>query len=224
MYQYADVTRISGILTLIIGATAFMLPFIMATTFHCTNRKWVTLAMFIPVINCVLPYYLIYKDKKGSKLYEDYGKNVVWVNIAMYIANILALFTPMTKIRLFEGAEIDGATQFNLSDFLSNDGVLSSLIDKKDFKTIVTLIWVFIIASIIGCIINLIIRDGRKIFSLWVNIIVQGINIGIVNTLTHAFDNFSTVPGIAFTLELIIISISVISIFATIYKTSYVDN
>ena len=75
------------------------------------------------------------------------------------------------------------------------------------------MIWIFIIASIIGIIINLIFRDARKTIVLGVNMTIQGLSIYIVRWLTYAFDNYITVPSTALTLELLIIIVSVISIF-----------
>lgn len=223
--DYSTVTKFSGFLLFAIGVVSYILPIIMSTTFRCTNRKWVILSMFIPLVGWILSFYLIYKNKKESKFYEDYGKNFVWLNIILYVWSILALFTPLAKVRLLEKVDINGVTKFNLSFFLGEkDDLIGNLINKDDYKTISTMICIFIIASIIGLIINLIFRDARKIILLGGNMIIQGLNIFIVYLLTHVFDNFTTIPSTALTLELLIIIVSVISIFVTIYKTSYVDN
>lgn len=223
--DYSTVTKFSGFLLFAIGVAYFILPIVMSTTFRCTNRKWVILSMFIPFVGWTVSLYLIYKNKKESKFYEDYGKNIVWLNIILYASSILALFTPLAKIRLLEKVDINGITKFNLSFFLGKkDDLIGNLIHKDDYKIVLIMIWIFIIASIIGIIINLIFRDARKTIVLWVNMTIQGLSIYIVRWLTYAFDNYITVPSTALTLELLIIIVSVISIFVTIYKTSYVDN
>lgn len=223
--DYTTVTKFSGFLLFAISVAYFILPIVMSKTFECTNRKWVILSMFIPLVGWILSLYLIYKNKKESKLYEDYGKNIVWLNIILYISNILALFTPLAKVRLLEEVDINGITKFNLSFFLGKkDNLIGNLINKDDYKIIFTVIWIFIIASIIGLAVNLIFKDARKTIVLGVNMCTQSLNIYIVWLLTHVFDNFLTVPSTAFTLEVLIITVFVISIFVTIYKTSYVDN
>lgn len=224
MFDYAFTTKFAVFMVFAIGICYFILPIVMATTFKCTNRKWVILSMFVPIIGWVLSLYLIYKNKKQSKLYENYGKNIVWFNILLYILSIFTLFMPMAKVRVLDSLKIPGVTNFNLSFFLKNKNELIGEVVKQDeYKILIAMIWIMIISLIIGLILNLIFRDARKTFLLGANMIIQSINTCLIYTLTHIFDNYVTLPGIAFTFELFIITVFVISIFVTVYKTSYVD-
>ena len=225
LQSISGITILGGLAWFMVLATFIILPIYMACRFNCQKKGLIILSNFIPFIGWILCTYLIEKDKKQSKFFEDTGKNNVRFHIIMYALNILALFTSMAKVRHLDSLEIYGITKFNLSFFLGKkDDLIGNLINKDDYKTISTMICIFIIASIIGLIINLIFRDARKIILLGGNMIIQGLNIFIVYLLTHVFDNFTTIPSTALTLELLIIIVSVISIFVTIYKTSYVDN
>lgn len=223
--DYSTVTKFSGFLLFAIGVASYILPIIMSTTFRCTNRKWVILSMFIPLVGWILSFYLIYKNKKESKFYEDYGKNFVWLNIILYVCSILALFTPLAKVRLLEKVDINGVTKFNLSFFLGKkDDLIGNLINKDDYKITLIMIWIFIIISIIGLIVNLIIKDARKPLLIMVNTTIQMLNASIIFMFAGSFDNPITKPGIAFFWESLIIISFVISLYITVSKTSYVDN
>lgn len=223
--DYSTVTKFSGFLLFAIGVVSYILPIIMSTTFRCTNRKWVILSMFIPLVGWILSFYLIYKNKKESKFYEDYGKNFVWLNIILYVCSILALFTPLAKVRLLEKVDINGVTKFNLSFFLGKkDDLIGNLINKDDYKITLIMIWIFIIISIIGLIVNLIIKDARKPLLLMSNTTIQMLNASINFMFAGSFDNPITKPGIAFFWESLIIICFVVSLYITVSKTSYVDN
>lgn len=223
--DYSTVTKFSGFLLFAIGVASYILPIIMSTTFRCTNRKWVILSMFIPLVGWILSFYLIYKNKKESKFYEDYGKNLVWLNIILYVCSILALFTPLAKVRLLEKVDINGVTKFNLSFFLAKkDDLIGNLIYKDDYKIVLIMIWIFIIASITGLIVNLIFKDARKPLLIMVNTTIQMLNASIIFMFAGSFDNPITKPGIAFFWESLIIISFVISLYITVSKTSYVDN
>ena len=223
--DYSTVTKFSGFLLFAIGVASYILPIIMSTTFRCTNRKWVILSMFIPFVGWILSFYLIYKNKKESKFYEDYGKNLVWLNIILYVCSILALFTPLAKVRLLEKVDINGVTKFNLSFFLGKkDDLIGNLINKDDYKITLIMIWIFIIISIIGLIVNLIIKDARKPLLLMSNTTIQMLNASIIFMFAGSFDNPITKPGIAFFWESLIIICFVVSLYITVSKTSYVDN
>ena len=221
----SGITILGGFAVLLAGATFVILPIYMACRFNCQKKGLIILSNFIPFIGWILCTYLIARDKKQSKFYDDTGKNNVRFHIVMYALNILALFTSMAKVRHLDKLEIDGITKFNLSFFLGKkDDLIGNLIHKDDYKIVLIMIWIFIIASIIGLIVNMIFKDARKPLLIMVNTTIQSINAFIIFMFTGSFDNSITKPGIAFFWESLIIISFVISLYVTVSKTSYVDN
>ena len=185
--SYSALEGVSGIkifggFALFIALIGYIiLPIYMACRFNCQKKGLIILSVFIPMVGWILSFFLIAKNKKDSKYYEDTGKNVVWLHIVMYALSISALFTSMAKVRYLDKIEIDGVTKFNLSFFLGKkDDLIGNLISKDDYNIVLTVIWIFIIASLIGLVVNLIFRDARKPLLVMFNAIIQSINTYII--------------------------------------------
>lgn len=225
LQSISGITILGGLAWFMVLATFIILPIYMACRFNCQKKGLIILSNFIPFIGWILCTYLIAKDKKQSKFFEDTGKNNVRFHIIMYALNILALFTSMAKVRHLDSLEIYGITKFNLSFFLGKkDDLIGNLINKDDYKITLIMIWIFIIISIIGLIVNLIIKDARKPLLIMVNTTIQMLNASIIFMFAGSFDNPITKPGIAFFWESLIIICFVVSLYITVSKTSYVDN
>lgn len=225
LQSISGITILGGLAWFMVLATFIILPIYMACRFNCQKKGLIILSNFIPFIGWILCTYLIARDKKQSKFYDDTGKNNVRFHIVMYALNILALFTSMAKVKYLDKLEIDGITKFNLSFFLAKkDDLIGNLIYKDDYKIVLIMIWIFIIASITGLIVNLIFKDARKTLLIMVNTTIQMLNASIIFMFAVSFDNPITKPGIAFFWESLIIISFVISLYITVSKTSYVDN
>ena len=141
----------------------------------------------------------------------------------MYALSILALFTPLAKVKYFENYDIDGITSFNLSFFLGKkESLIGTFMRSDDYKLIAVLLWIMIAILVIGLIVNLIFRDARKLIG--VNAILQSLNSLMIAIFAISFNNDLTVPGMAFLLNAFISIIFIISLYVTVNKTSYVDN
>lgn len=221
----SGITMFGGFALFIALISCTILPIYMACRFNCQKKGIIILSFFIPFIGWIICPYLIARDKKQSKFYEDTGKNISWLHIILYALNILALFTTMAKVRYLDKLEIDGVTKFNLSFFLGKkDDLIGNLISQDDYNIVLTVIWIFIISSIIGLVVNLIFRDARKPLLIMVNTIIQSINTCIIFMFVYSFDNSITKPGVAFLWESLISIVFTISLYVTVHKTSYVDN
>lgn len=230
--SYSAVDNISGatilwgIALILASATFYILPIVMACRFRCKNR------VLIIVLHIVLSFFgigsivsliMIAVDKKKSQFYEDTGKNIVWFHIILYALSILVLFTPMAKVKHLEDYEINGLTSFNLGFFLGKKyELIGRLMNQDDYKLMLIMIWVIIGILALGFILNLIFRDARKLIGI--NIILQGVNAGMMMLFVGSFDNGITVPGIAFVWEGLITIAFVISLYIVTLKISYVDN
>lgn len=229
-YSAADAisgTEVLSVIALIIaGATLWILPIVMACKFECKNKK---LIIFLNIIlsfigiGSIVAFIMIAVDKKKSKYYENTGKNIAWLHIVLYALSILALFTPLAKVRYLEDYDIDNVTSFNLSFFLGEkNSIIGTFMRSDDYKLIAVLLWIMIAILVIGLIVNLIFRDARKLIG--VNAILQSLNSLMIALFAISFNNSLTVPGMAFLLNAFISIIFIISLYVTANKTSYVDN
>lgn len=233
--KMSGITILSALAMIMACATLLILPIVMALKFNCKRKKLIILlhiALFFIIgpLNSIISFILVAVDKKNSKyyaddIYKDTVKNIVWFHIILYSLNILTLFTTMAKVRYLDKLEINGITKFNLSFFLGKkDDLIGNLISKDDYNIVLTVIWIFIIASLIGLVVNLIFRDARKPLLLMFNAIIQGINTCIIFMFAGSFDNSITKPGVAFLWESMISIVFVTSLYVAVHKTSYIDN
>ena len=230
--SYSESMRISGItilsaLAMIMAcATLLILPIVMALKFNCKRKKliiFLDIILFFIGIGNIVAFIMIAVDKKNSKYYENTGKNIAWLHIVLYASSILALFTPLAKVKYFENYDINGITSFNLSFFLGKkDSLIGTFMKSDDYKLIAVLLWIMIAILVIGLIINLIFRDARKLIS--VNAILQTFNSFMITIFAMSFNDSLTVPGMAFLLNALISIIFIISLYVTVNKVSYVDN
>lgn len=229
-YSVADAisgTEVLSVIALIIaGATLWILPIVMACKFRCKNKNLIIILDIVLSfigIGSIVAFIMIAVDKKKSEYYENTGKNIAWLHIVLYALSILALFTPLAKVKYFENYDIDGITSFNLSFFLGKkESLIGTFMRSDDYKLIAVLLWIMIAILVIGLIVNLIFRDARKLIG--VNAILQSLNSLMIAIFAISFNNDLTVPGMAFLLNAFISIIFIISLYVTVNKTSYVDN
>lgn len=124
-YSVADAisgTEVLSVIALIIaGATLWILPIVMACKFRCKNKNLIIILDIVLSfigIGSIVAFIMIAVDKKKSEYYENTGKNIAWLHIVLYALSILALFTPLAKVKYFENYDVDGITSFNLNFFL----------------------------------------------------------------------------------------------------------
>lgn len=229
-YSVADAisgTEVLSVIALIIaGATLWILPIVMACKFRCKNKNLIIILDIVLSfigMGSIVAFIMIAVDKKKSEYYENTGKNIAWLHIVLYALSILALFTPLAKVKYFENYDIDGITSFNLSFFLGKkESLIGTFMRSDDYKLIAVLLWIMIAILVIGLIVNLIFRDARKLIG--VNAILQSLNSLMIAIFAISFNNDLTVPGMAFLLNAFISIIFIISLYVTVNKTSYVDN
>ena len=229
-YSVADAisgTEVLSVIALIIaGATLWILPIVMACKFRCKNKNLIIILDIVLSfigIGSIVAFIMIAVDKKKSEYYENTGKNIAWLHIVLYALSILALFTPLAKVKYFENYDIDGITSFNLSFFLGKkESLIGTFMRSDDYKLIAVLLWIMIAILVIGLIVNLIFRDARKLIG--VNAILQSLNSLMIAIFVIPFNNGLTVPDMAFLLNAFILIIFIISLYVTVNKTSYVDN
>ncbi len=219
-------TVLEGIALILALATMFILPIVMACRFQCKNRVLIIILHIVLSffgIGSIVSLIIIAVDKKKSQFYEDTGKNIARFHIVLYVLSILALFTPMAKVKHLEDYKINGLTSFNLGFFLGKkDELIGQLMNQDDYKLMLIMIWIMIGILTLGLILNLIFRDARKLIGI--NTILQGVNAVMMMMFVSSFDNGITVPGIAFVWEGLITIVFVISLYIVTLKTSYVDN
>lgn len=235
--SYSESARMSGItilsaLAMIMAcATLLILPIVMALKFNCKRKKLIILlhiALFFIMgpLNSIISFILISIDKKNSEyyasdIYKDTVKNTVWLHIILYVLNVIVLVLPIAKVKyLSEYLEIDDITKFNLGSFIKKKDELLEY--DADYEIAFKMLWIMLGIIILGLVINLIIRDARKLVGI--NTLFQAIISVIMTIFAGSFDNGITVPGIAFLLEAFITITFVISLYIVTSKTSYVDN
>lgn len=229
-YSAADAisgTEVLSVIALIIaGATLWILPIVMACKFRCKNKNLIIILDIVLSfigIGSIVAFIMITVDKKKSEYYENTGKNIAWLHIVLYALSILALFTPLAKVKYLSNYEIDGITSFNLSAFLGKkDSLIGTFMQSDDYKLLAVMLWFMIAILLIGLIVNLIFRDARKLIG--VNAILQSFNTLMIAIFAVSFNNGLTVPGMAFLLNALISIVFIISLYVTVNKTSYVDN
>ena len=222
-WSASGISILGKIAAIIVILCSWGLPIYMARKFNCKNKGLIIASVFIPLVGWVLSFFLIARSKKESKYYEDNGKKVAWLHIVMYALSILALFTSLARLRNMDDIEIDQITNFSLISYLIGNPIKYTLSYETN-NIIITAGWIFIAASIIGLIVNLIFRDARKPLILMANSIIQNLNVVIIYLYVSAFDNWIWEPGTALLLESLISIVFAVSIYITVGKTSYIDN
>ncbi len=224
-------TNILGIIAIIIVMiTVYILPIVMACRYKCNNRKLIIIIhIVLTLIGCIfgLPlgsivsFIMIAVNKKKSQFYENTGKNIAWLHVVLYVCSILALFTPVIKVKSSEDMGLTGITNFNFIFFMRNDE-LGYLLNEDAMRLTKALLLVIIGIFILGLVLNLIFRDARKLIGI--NAFLQWINASIMTAFETPFTSYVTEPGTAFILEGLITTVFVVSLYVVVFKTSYVDN